>query len=85
MSYLLIPALGLMFAIGLILAPTPIPLGLPLMALALFLLIATNRTAARRVARWRKRTAWLNRAFVFIEDRAGPKIGRTPRRTRPRA
>ncbi len=84
MSYLLTPLLVLLFVIGLILAPTPIPLGVPIMALSVFLLIATNRHAARQVAKLRKRIGWLNRAFMFIEDRAGPRIGRTLRRTRPR-
>ena len=83
MSYLLTPLLLLLFATGLILAPTPLPVGVPIMALAIFLLIATNRGAARLVARLRKRIGWLNAAFVFIEDRAGPRIGRTLRRTRP--
>tara|TARA_R110002124_G_scaffold85148_1_gene221071 strand:- start:7021 stop:7278 length:258 start_codon:yes stop_codon:yes gene_type:complete len=84
LSYLLTPLLVLLFVIGLILAPTPIPLGVPIMALSVFLLIATNRHAARQVAKLRKRIGWLNRAFMFIEDRAGPRIGRTLRRTRPR-
>jgi len=84
LSYLLTPLLVLLFVIGLILAPTPIPLGVPLMALSVFLLIATNRHAARMIARLRRRLGWLNRAFMFIEDRAGEKIGRTLRRTRPR-
>ena len=84
MSYLLTPLLLIVFVIGLILAPTPIPLGVPLMALSVFLLIATNRHAARLVARLRRRFDWLNRAFIFIEDRAGPRIGRTLKRTRPR-
>lgn len=84
MSYLLTPLLVLLFVIGLILAPTPIPFGVPIMAVAVFLLIATNRHAARQVARLRKRVGWLNRAFVFIEDRAGPKIGRILRWTRPK-
>lgn len=84
MSYLLTPLLVLLFVIGLILAPTPIPLGVPLMALSVFLLIATNHHAARMVARLRRRLGWLNRAFMFIEDRAGEKIGRTLRRTRPK-
>lgn len=84
MSYLLTPLLLIVFVIGLIIAPTPIPFGVPLMALSVFLLIATNRSAARLVARLRKRISWLNRAFCFIEDRAGPRIGRTLKRTRPR-
>ncbi|MCS6758698.1 MAG: hypothetical protein MO852_06440 [Candidatus Devosia euplotis] len=84
MSYLLTPLLALLFVIGLIMAPTPIPLGVPIMAVTVFLLIATNRHAARQVAGLRKRAGWLNRAFMFIEDRAGPRIGRTMRRTRPR-
>lgn len=84
MRYLLTPLLVLLLVIGLILAPTPLPVGVPIMAMAIFLLIATNRHAARQIARWRRRFGWLNRAFMSIEDRAGPKIARTLRRTRPK-
>ena len=83
LSYLLTPMLVVMFLVGLILAPTPIPVGLPVMALALVLLIRTNPQAANQLLLWRRRWPRLDAAFRAIEDRAGPRLGATLRRTRP--
>ena len=83
MSYLLTPLLLVLFVVGLVLAPTPIPLGIPIMALSLFALIATNPHAARLVQGLRGRFVLLDKAIRFIEDRAGRRIGDTLRRTRP--
>ncbi|GHA30168.1 hypothetical protein GCM10007989_27330 [Devosia pacifica] len=83
LSYLLTPMLVVMFLVGLILAPTPIPIGLPVMALALVLLISTNPQAANQLLLWRRRWPRLDAAFRAIEDRAGPRLGATLRRTRP--
>jgi hypothetical protein len=83
LSYLLTPLLLVLFVVGLVLAPTPIPLGIPIMALSLFALIATNPHAARLVQGLRGRFARLDKAIRFIEDRAGRRIGDTLRRTRP--
>ena len=83
MSYLLTPLLLVVFVVGLVLAPTPIPLGIPIMALSLFALIATNPHAARLVQGLRGRFALLDKGIRFVEDRAGGRIGETLRRTRP--
>ena len=83
MSYLLTPLLLVLFVVGLVLAPTPIPLGIPIMALSLFALIATNPHAARLVQGLRGRIVLLDKAIRFIEDKAGGRIGDTLRRTRP--
>lgn len=73
-----------MFAVGLVLAPTPIPFGVPLMALSIFLLIATNPQAARRVQVLRGRHRWIHRAMDFVEQRAPERIAAVLRSTRPR-
>lgn len=72
-----------MFAVGLVLAPTPIPFGVPLMALAVFLLIATNPHAARIVQALRRRHRWIDRAMGFVEQRAPARIADVLRSTRP--
>jgi len=83
LSYLLTPLLIVMFVIGLVLAPTPIPIGVPLMAIAVFLLIATNPHAARLVQAMRGRHRWIHRAMHFVEQRAPTRIGEVLRSTRP--
>lgn len=83
MSYLLTPLLLVLFVVGLVLAPTPIPLGIPIMALSLFALIATNPHAARLVQGLRGRFALLDKGIRFVEEKAGGRIGETLRRTRP--
>ena len=83
LSYLLTPLLVVMFLVGLVLAPTPIPLGIPIMAVAVFLLIATNPHAAQLVLRLRARFARIDWCLRFVEERVSGKIGDTLRRTRP--
>jgi hypothetical protein len=83
LSYLLTPLLIVLFVIGLILAPTPIPFGVPLMALALFLLIATNPHAARIVQSMRGQHRWIHRAMHFVEQRAPSRISEVLRSTHP--
>ncbi|GLQ54930.1 hypothetical protein [Devosia nitrariae] len=84
LNYLLTPVLVVLFLMGLLLTPTPLPLGVPLMAVSLFLLIATNKLIRRFVWFLRQRYSWLDNAIGFIEERADNRIRRTLRRTRPR-
>lgn len=83
LGYLLTPVLLLTFAVGAILAPTPLPVGVPIMAASLFLLIATNPQAARVVLRLRCRHGWIDRGMRFVEDRVHGRFGDVLRRTRP--
>ncbi len=83
LGYLLTPVLLVTFVIGLVLAPTPIPVGVPIMALSVFLLIATNPHAARVVLQLRCRHGWIDRGMRFVEDRAHGRFGDVLRRTRP--
>ena len=69
--------------IGLAFSLTPIPLGTPLVALALVVLIATNRFAARWMVIARMRIGIVDRMMAWLEDHSGPRIGRILRRTRP--
>lgn len=63
---------------------TPFPLGAPLIALGLMLLVASNRRAADLVLRGRTRVKLLDRAVRFLEARGGRRVRVVLRRTRPR-
>ena len=69
--------------VGLAFSLTPIPLGAPLIALALVILIATNRLAARSLVVARTRVRIVDRMIVWLESHSGTRIGRILRRTRP--
>jgi len=75
-------ALVLLIA-GAILAPTPIPVGVPMMALAIFLLIGSSKFALRSVRRLRRRWQGLDRALTVLETRTAGTIARTFKRSRP--
>lgn len=62
---------------------TPVPLGTPLIAIGLMLLIASNRRAARWMLAGRTRLALLDRGVRFLEARGGRKVRTVLRRTRP--
>ena len=69
--------------VGLAFSLSPIPLGTPLVALALVILIATNRLAARSLIVARMRVGPLDRLIGWLEYRSGTRLGRILRRTRP--
>jgi hypothetical protein len=69
--------------VGLAFSLTPIPLGTPLVALALVVLIATSRFAARWLTIARMRLGLVDRMMAWLESRSGVRIGRILRRTRP--
>jgi hypothetical protein len=69
--------------IGLAFSLTPIPLGTPLVALALVILIARNRLAARSLVIARMRVGLFDRMIGWLESHSGTRIGRILRRTRP--
>lgn len=83
LNLILTPLAILLIVAGMVLWISPIPVGLPMIVLGLFMLLAVNRRAVRLARRLRRRLGWLDRAFRFAEDRAGERIGRTLRRTRP--
>ena len=61
----------------------PIPTGVPLLAIGSFLLIANSRAGRNMVRRMRKQIDWLNRALVWLEERAGRPFDRVLKTTRP--
>jgi hypothetical protein len=69
--------------IGLAFSLTPIPLGAPLTALALVMLIGSSRFAARSLVVARMRVQLLDRMIAWLESHSGTRIGRILRRTRP--
>ncbi len=62
---------------------TPVPGGLPSMALGIALLIYSSDRAARIITAWRNSHDRFNRAFTWIENSAPSRLGDTLRRTRP--
>lgn len=74
-----------MFLVGAILAPTPIPIGLMMMAVASFILIANNKWAAD-LMRWaRRRWRTVDRWMRALEYKVSGRIARTLMKTRPEA
>ena len=61
----------------------PIPTGVPLLALGLFLIIANSRMGRRLFRKLRKHVDWLDHALLWLEDRAGQSVGRVLKTTRP--
>lgn len=62
---------------------TPIPLGTPLIAFGLMLLIARYRWAAELMLAGRTRVRLLDRAIRILEARGGRRVRAVLRRTRP--
>jgi Sec-independent protein secretion pathway component TatC len=78
-----IPFALVLLVVGAILAPTPIPVGVPMMALAIFLLVGSSKSALRSVRRVRRRWKGLDQALTVLETRTAGTIARTFRRSRP--
>lgn len=70
--------------VGLAFSLTPIPLGAPLIALALVLLIGSSRFAARSLVLARMRVKIVDRMIGWLESHSGTRMGRVLRRTRPK-
>ena len=69
---------------GIILFILPIPLGIPVLAVALVLLVSTSRTA-RRIIRWaRMRSGPVDRALSLVETRVPAGVRAILRKTRVR-
>ncbi len=62
----------------------PLPTGVPLIALALFILMASNRRFSGFVRLLRRRVRWLDNVFRWVEKRTGGRFAATLLRTRPR-
>ncbi|SUA99900.1 Uncharacterised protein [Pannonibacter phragmitetus] len=69
---------------GLVTLPLPLPTGLPLIALSLFMVLAASPWAIRLLRRLRRRSLRLNGIFMKLEDKAPLRLGRVLKRTRPR-
>ena len=70
--------------IGLAFSITPIPLGLPIFVVAVFLLLVSNRQAVRMMISGRQRVPLLDRWLEWVERAGGSRFGRILRKTRPK-
>ena len=69
--------------VGAITAPTPLPTGVPLIALGIVLLVSVSATARDFVRKARQRYDTLDRGLVFVETRTGRNMATMLKRTRP--
>lgn len=82
-KYLLI-ALGVVcLLVGVMTVWTPLPTGIPLLALGIVVLATVSATARRLVKRARRHNGLFDRSMVAIESRAGRALAAKLRRTRP--
>lgn len=73
----------ILLPIGLAFSITPIPLGLPIFVVAVFLLLVSNRQAVRMAICGRRRIRLLDRWMDWLERVGGARYGRALRKTRP--
>ncbi|MGQ7792191.1 hypothetical protein ACUN0C_07270 [Faunimonas sp. B44] len=76
-------AAAALIVVGLAFSVTPIPLGAPLIGIALIMLVATSRNAARFMLASRKGVPFVDRCVGFLEARGGERFRKALRRTRP--
>lgn len=81
--FVAVPFALVLFAVGAVLTPTPLPFGIPLMAIAVFLLIGSSKFALRLVRRTRRKLGWLDEGLSLLESKVTGAAARTFRRSRP--
>ena len=73
----------LLLLVGLAFSITPIPLGFPLILIAIFLLVASNRYAVHMMIFGRRHIGLFDRWVNWLEVKGGQRFGRVLRKTRP--
>ncbi len=69
--------------LGLLTVWTPLPTGIPLIALSMVILVGASRTARRLVRGARDRFDWFHYGVAFVEERANRNMATRLKRTRP--
>lgn len=70
---------------GLLTVWTPLPTGVPLLAIGIVMLVTVSATARRLLHRARARSGKLDRGIAFVETRAHRNMSTMLKRTRPLA
>jgi len=76
---------GVCLLVGLLTVWTPLPTGIPLIALGIVILITVSATARRLMRLARGRWGKLDNAIALVETRVGRNMSTMLRRTRPLA
>jgi hypothetical protein len=69
--------------IGLLTVWTPLPTGVPLIALSIVILVGVSPTARRLVRFGRDRFDWFHYGLAFVENRTARNMATPLKRTRP--
>jgi len=82
-AFLMVPASILLILAGMIVAPLPIPFGIPMIVIGITILIAHSPMAARAFANLRRRWTRFDDWIRFLEEKAPAIMAEPLRRTRP--
>ncbi|MEM9220875.1 MAG: hypothetical protein AAGB11_00540 [Pseudomonadota bacterium] len=74
---------GVCLLVGLLTVWTPLPTGVPLIAVGVVLLVTVSATARRLMKGARSRSHRLDRGMSFVEERVGRNMSTMLKRTRP--
>ncbi|MCF3934210.1 hypothetical protein L1787_12410 [Acuticoccus sp. M5D2P5] len=70
---------------GLLTVWTPLPTGVPLIAIGIVLAVSVSSTARQILKNVRSRSGAVDRGLVFVETKTGRKVATMLKRTRPLA
>lgn len=76
---------GVCLIVGLVTVWTPLPTGIPLIAVGIVILVSISATARRALRRARARSGRLDNSLAFVETRAHRNMATMLKRTRPLA
>ena len=83
-GWLIIRPIGvLLLGAGVVTLPTPLPIGIFLIAFGLILLLSVSRGLARNVVGLRQQFPRLDRVLTVAEEKIGGRAARILRKTRP--
>lgn len=82
-SLLYVAVAIVLILVGLVMFPLPIPLGAPMVALGIVILITHSRNSARFMTMLRVSYPRFNGVIKMLENKAPRTISRSLRRTRP--
>lgn len=82
-KFAVIAAAAVCIFFGLLTVWTPLPTGVPLLAIGAVLLVTVSTTARKRLRSARTRSDLLNRGLHYVEERTGRSMSTMLKRTRP--
>ncbi len=83
MTFLWVLSAFLLFVLGVLLLPLPLPVGLPFIIIALGILLKKSMLTKKIMRSLRRRSVWFNRLLLKLENNLPRMAASLLRRTRP--